>query len=89
LLTSKFVLLAKMSYHKVRRNRFDALARTNPLKHEELEYLLESLTRRLWLNKERFGPKSDNSKGAEYHKMKKQMRRRLIVGKQRTVEVPS
>jgi hypothetical protein len=89
LLTSKFVLLAKMSYHKVRRNRFDALARTNPLKHEELEYLLESLTRRLWLNKERFGPKSDNSKGAEYHKMKNQMRRRLIVGKQRTVEVPS
>jgi hypothetical protein len=86
-LTSKFVLLANMSYHKVRQNRFNALAITNPSKHKELEYLLEKLRRRLWLNEEGSGPKIDKTRGAEYRKMKQKMRRRLVVGTQRTIEV--
>jgi hypothetical protein len=86
-LTSKFVLLANMSYHKVRQNRFATLAITNPSKHEELEYLLEKLKRRLWVNKEGSGSKIDKIRGAEYRKMKQKMRRRLVVGTQRTIEV--
>ena len=85
-LTSKFVLLANMSYHKVRKNRFEELARSNPLKLEELRYLLEKLRRRLWFNKQISSSKKDQSRGVEYQKMRYQMRRTLVVGKQRTVK---
>jgi hypothetical protein len=86
-LTSKFVLLANMSFHKMRHNRFDALARSNPSKHEELQYLMQKLRRKLWANNEVAGPAIDKTRSAEYQKMRYQMRRRLIVGTQRTVEV--
>lgn len=86
-LTSKFVLLANMSFHKMRHNRFDTLARSNPSKHEELQYLMHKLRRKLWANNEVAGPAIDKTRSAEYQKMRYQMRRRLIVGRQRTVEV--
>lgn len=86
-LTSKFVLLANMSFHKMRHNRFDVLARSNPSKHEELQYLMQKLRRKLWANNEVAGPAIDKTRSAEYQKMRYQMRRRLIVGTQRTVEV--
>ena len=86
-LTSKFVLLANMSFHRMRHNRFDALARSNPSKHEELQYLMQKLRRKLWANHEVAGSAIDKAKSAEYQKMRYQMRRRLIVGTQRTVEV--
>jgi hypothetical protein len=86
-LTSKFVLLANMSFHKMRHYRFDALARSNPSKHEELQYLMQRLRRKLWASNEVAGPAIDKTRSAEYQKMRYQMRRRLIVGTQRTVEV--
>jgi hypothetical protein len=86
LLTSKFVLLANMSCHKVRKNRFDSLATTNPSKHEELGYLLERLRRRLWANKEVSETKRDKTKGAEYRRMKHEMRQRLVLRPKKTVE---
>jgi hypothetical protein len=86
-LTSKFVLLANMSFHKMRHNRFDALARSNPSKHEELQYLMQKLRRKLWANHEVARSAIDKTRSAEYQKMRYQMRRRLIVSTQRTVEV--
>jgi len=86
-LTSKFVLLANMSFHKIRQNRFDALARSNPSKHEELQYLMQRLRRKLWANNGVAGPAIDKTRSAEYQKMRYQMRRRLIVSTQKTVEV--
>src|SRR5256885_1458866 len=70
-LTSKFVLLANMCYHKLRLNRFAVLARTNPSKHEELEYLLSKLRRKLWANNDGASPTTDKSRSAEFHKMRK------------------
>ena len=87
-LTSKFVLLANMSYHKIRRNRFGELARTNPSKHEELGYLLNKLRRKLWVNNEGARSASDKSRSAGYRKLRHQMKQRLVVGKQEAIEVP-
>jgi hypothetical protein len=86
-LTSKFVLLANMSLHRLRHNRFDALARSNPSKHEELQYLMQKLRRKLWANNEVAGSAVDKTRSAEYRKVRSQMRRRLIVSPRRTVEV--
>jgi hypothetical protein len=86
LLTSKFVLLATMSYHKIRMNRWDSLAVSNPSRHKELGYLLERLRRRLWAS-ERSGPAADKTKGVEYRKLKREMRQRLILGTEKTIEL--
>ena len=86
-LTSKFFLLAKMTYNRVRQNRFETVSRHNAAKHEELEYLLHKLSRKLWLDYKGAGPAVDKARRAEYRSLKNQTRRRLIVGNERIVEV--